>query len=79
MLLRSRTALVCKQSFTIQCEPVTFILWYSAEWAYGRIPNIVMVLERNKRKTRRSLVEAAFSQLGAERSFANLSLREGGA
>lgn len=29
-----------------------------------------------KRKTRRSLVEAAFSQLSAERSFASLSLRE---
>lgn len=34
------------------------------------------MLERNKRKTRRSLVEAAFSQLSAERSFASLSLRE---
>lgn len=29
-----------------------------------------------KEKTRRSLVEAAFSQLSAERSFASLSLRE---
>lgn len=35
-----------------------------------------MGVEHNKRKTRRSLVEAAFSQLSAERSFASLSLRE---
>ena len=34
------------------------------------------VRAQQKEKTRRSLVEAAFSQLSAERSFASLSLRE---
>ena len=34
------------------------------------------VRAQQKERTRRSLVEAAFSQLSAERSFASLSLRE---
>jgi AcrR family transcriptional regulator len=39
--------------------------------------DIVMgVRAQQKERTRRSLVEAAFSQLSAERSFASLSLRE---
>ena len=42
-----------------------------------RDSSIVMgVRAQQKEKTRRSLVEAAFSQLSAERSFASLSLRE---
>ncbi len=36
----------------------------------------MMGVRAQQRKTRRSLVEAAFSQLSAERSFASLSLRE---
>lgn len=31
---------------------------------------------QQKEKTRRSLIDAAFRQLSAERSFSNLSLRE---
>lgn len=31
---------------------------------------------QQKEKTRRSLIDAAFSQLSADRSFSNLSLRE---
>ncbi|RXK32676.1 DNA-binding transcriptional regulator FabR [Arsenophonus endosymbiont of Bemisia tabaci Asia II 3] len=38
--------------------------------------NITGVRAKQKEKTRRSLIEAAFSQLSAERSFASLSLRE---
>ena len=38
--------------------------------------NVMGVRAQQKEKTRRSLVEAAFSQLSAERSFASLSLRE---
>ncbi len=34
------------------------------------------VRAQQKERTRRSLIEAAFSQLSAERSFASLSLRE---
>lgn len=36
----------------------------------------MMGVRAQQKKTRRSLVEAAFSQLSAERSFASLSLRE---
>ena len=54
-----------------------FILWYSASSTFGKDSDIVMgVRAQQKEKTRRSLVEAAFSQLSAERSFASLSLRE---
>ena len=54
-----------------------FILWYSASSTFGKDSDIVMgVRAQQKKKTRRSLVEAAFSQLSAERSFASLSLRE---
>ena len=53
-----------------------FILWYSASSTFGKDSDIVMgVRAQQKEKTRRSLVEAAFSQLSAERSFASLSLR----
>ncbi|SPP32612.1 HTH-type transcriptional repressor FabR [Arsenophonus endosymbiont of Aleurodicus floccissimus] len=38
--------------------------------------NITGVRAKQKEKTRRSLIEAAFSQLSAERSFTSLSLRE---
>lgn len=34
------------------------------------------VRAQQKERTRRTLIEAAFSQLSAERSFASLSLRE---
>ncbi len=51
-----------------------FILWYSASSTFGKDSDIVMgVRAQQKEKTRRSLVEAAFSQLSAERSFASLS------
>lgn len=53
-----------------------FILWYSASSTFGKDSDIVMGVRAQQRKTRRSLVEAAFSQLSAERSFASLSLRE---
>ena len=54
-----------------------FILWYSASSTFGKDSEIVMgVRAQQKEKTRRSLVEAAFSQLSAERRFASLSLRE---
>ena len=49
-----------------------FILWYSASSTFGKDSDIVMgVRAQQKEKTRRSLVEAAFSQLSAERSFAS--------
>lgn len=38
--------------------------------------NITGVRAKQKEKTRHSLIEAAFSQLSAERSFTSLSLRE---
>ncbi len=38
--------------------------------------NVTGVRAKQKEKTRRSLIEAAFSQLSAERSFTSLSLRE---
>ncbi|MGP1930758.1 MAG: HTH-type transcriptional repressor FabR [Arsenophonus sp. ET-YP4-MAG3] len=38
--------------------------------------NIIGVRAKQKEKTRRSLIKAAFSQLSAERSFTSLSLRE---
>ena len=54
-----------------------FILWYSASSTFGKDSDIVMgVRAQQKEKSRRSLVEAAFSLLSAERSFASLSLRE---
>ena len=34
------------------------------------------MFEQFKRKTRRALIDAAFNQLSAEKSFSNLSLRE---
>ena len=47
-----------------------FILWYSASSTFGKDSDIVMgVRAQQKEKTRRSLVEAAFSQLSAERSL----------
>ena len=53
-----------------------FILWYSASSTFGKDSDIVMgVRAQQKEKTRRSLVEAAFSQLSAERSFANSCAR----
>ena len=53
-----------------------FILWYSASSTFGKDSDIVMgVRAQQKEKTRRSLVEAAFSQLSDERSFASLSLK----
>ena len=55
-----------------------FIIWYSASRTFGKDSDIAMgVREQQKEKTRRSLAEAAFSKLSAERSFASLSLREG--
>ena len=49
----------------------------------GIVPAVLLAGFRHRdgrkkatKKTRRSLVEAAFSQLSAERSFASLSLRE---
>ncbi|MDE9558135.1 HTH-type transcriptional repressor FabR, partial [Xenorhabdus bovienii] len=38
--------------------------------------NVTGIRAKQKEKTRRSLIEAAFSQLSAERSFTSLSLRE---
>ncbi|HCM63261.1 MAG TPA: HTH-type transcriptional repressor FabR [Morganella sp. (in: Bacteria)] len=38
--------------------------------------NVIGVRAKQKEKTRRALIEAAFSQLSAERSFTSLSLRE---
>ncbi|MFP3014049.1 MAG: HTH-type transcriptional repressor FabR [Arsenophonus sp.] len=38
--------------------------------------NIIGVRAKQKEKTRRSLIKAAFSQLSSERSFTSLSLRE---
>ena len=38
--------------------------------------NHIGIRAKQKEKTRRSLIEAAFSQLSAERSFTSLSLRE---
>ena len=38
--------------------------------------NVIGVRAKQKEKTRRALIDAAFSQLSAERSFTSLSLRE---
>lgn len=38
--------------------------------------NVIGVRAKQKEKTRQALIEAAFSQLSAERSFTSLSLRE---
>lgn len=69
---------------------ITFFMWqtlsqyadnkvcYSAflERKTDDLGRIMGVRAQQKERTRRSLIEAAFSQLSAERSFASLSLRE---
>jgi AcrR family transcriptional regulator len=65
-----------KQSFTIQANRLVLI---SGIVPAGLLEGFIHRDGRKsttKEKTRRSLVEAAFSQLSAERSFASLSLRE---
>lgn len=65
-----------KQSFTKPGKQINFILWYSASRPLEGFNYRDGRKSTTKEKTRRSLVEAAFSQLSAERSFASLSLRE---